>query len=200
MTQTTPPPQPARVAILFSGTGTNLRHLAAHLDRQTVPAELVTAICNRPDAKGLDFCRDNNIPFRLIDHTDFDSRAAFDAALHKELTEAEVDLICAAGFMRVLTAEFVTQWQDRLLNIHPALLPAHKGLHTHRRVLEAGEKEHGCTVHLMRPEVDEGPILVQKKVPVLPDDTEDTLAARVMAEEVKAYPEALDIMLTRLRK
>lgn len=188
-----------RIAILFSGTGTNLRNLAAHINAAHVPATLELAICNRPEAKGLDFCRDNNIPHELINHTDYSDRADFDAAMQTALQAADIELICAAGFMRLLTPEFVNYWQDRIINIHPSLLPAYKGLHTHRRVLEAGENTHGCTVHLMRPEMDEGPILVQKQVDVLPTDTEDTLAARVMEQELIAYPEALDIMLSRLR-
>ena len=188
-----------RIAILFSGTGTNLSNLAAHINAANVPATLELAICNRPEAKGLDFCHENNIPHELINHTYYSDRADFDAALQTALHAADIELICTAGFMRMLTPEFVNYWQDRIINIHPSLLPAYKGLHTHRRVLEAGENTHGCTVHLMRPEMDEGPILVQKQVDVLPNDTEDTLAARVMEQELIAYPEALDIMLSRLR-
>ena len=191
---------PTRIAILFSGTGTNLKNLVAHILAENVAATLELAICNRPDAKGLEFCRDNNIPHELIDHTNYSDRAEFDAAMQTALQAANIDLICAAGFMRLLTPEFVRHWQDRIINIHPSLLPAYKGLHTHRRVLEAGDKTHGCTVHLMRPEMDEGPILVQRQIDVLPDDTEDTLAARVMEQELIAYPEALDMMLARLRR
>ena len=190
---------PTRIAILFSGTGTNLKNLVAHILAENVAATLELAICNRPDAKGLEFCRDNNIPHELIDHTNYSDRAEFDAAMQTALQAANIDLICAAGFMRLLTPEFVRHWQDRIINIHPSLLPAYKGLHTHRRVLEAGDKTHGCTVHMMRPEMDEGPILVQRQIDVLPDDTENTLAARVMEQELIAYPEALDIMLARLR-
>ena len=191
---------PTRIAILFSGTGTNLKNLVAHILAENVAATLELAICNRPDAKGLEFCRDNNIPHELIDHTNYSDRAEFDAAMQTALQAANIDLICAAGFMRLLTPEFVRHWQDRIINIHPSLLPAYKGLHTHRRVLEAGDKTHGCTVHMMRPEMDEGPILVQRQIDVLPDDTEDTLAARVMEQELIAYPEALDMMLARLRR
>ena len=191
--------KPTRIAILFSGTGTNLKNLVAHILAENVAATLELAICNRPDAKGLEFCRDNNIPHELIDHTNYSDRAEFDAAMQTALQAANIDLICAAGFMRLLTPEFVRHWQDRIINIHPSLLPAYKGLHTHRRVLEAGDKTHGCTVHMMRPEMDEGPILVQRQIDVLPDDTEDTLAARVMEQELIAYPEALDMMLARLQ-
>ncbi len=190
---------PTRIAILFSGNGTNLKNLVAHILAENVAATLELAICNRPDAKGLEFCRDNNIPHELIDHTNYSDRAEFDAAMQTALQAANIDLICAAGFMRLLTPEFVRHWQDRIINIHPSLLPAYKGLHTHRRVLEAGDKTHGCTVHMMRPEMDEGPILVQRQIDVLPDDTEDTLAARVMEQELIAYPEALDMMLARLQ-
>ena len=190
---------PTRIAILFSGTGTNLKNLVAHIHAENVAATLELAICNRPDAKGLEFCRDNNIPHELIDHTNYSDRAEFDAAMQTALQAANIDLICAAGFMRLLTPEFVRHWQDRIINIHPSLLPAYKGLQTHRRVLEAGDKTHGCTVHMMRPEMDEGPILVQRQIDVLPDDTEDTLAARVMEQELIAYPEALDMMLARLQ-
>mgnify|MGYP000381660931 FL=1 len=191
---------PTRIAILFSGTGTNLKNLVAHILAENVAATLELAICNRPDAKGLEFCRDNNIPHELIDHTNYSDRAEFDAAMQTALQAANIDLICAAGFMRLLTPEFVRHWQDRIINIHPSLLPAYKGLHTHRRVLEAGDKTHGCTVHMMRPEMDEGPILVQRQIDVLPDDTEETLAARVMEQELIAYPEALDMMLARLQR
>ena len=190
---------PTRIAILFSGTGTSLKNLVAHIHAENVAATLELAICNRPDAKGLEFCRDNNIPHELIDHTNYSDRAEFDAAMQTALQAANIDLICAAGFMRLLTPEFVRHWQDRIINIHPSLLPAYKGLHTHRRVLEAGDKTHGCTVHMMRPEMDEGPILVQRQIDVLPDDTEDTLAARVIEQELIAYPEALDMMLARLQ-
>ena len=190
---------PTRIAILFSGTGTNLKNLVAHILAENVAATLELAICNRPDAKGLEFCRDNNIPHELIDHTNYSDRAEFDAAMQAALQAADIEFICAAGFMRLMTPEFVRHWQDRIINIHPSLLPAYKGLHTHRRVLEAGDKTHGCTVHMMRPEMDEGPILVQRQIDVLPDDTEDTLAARVMEQELIAYPEALDMMLARLQ-
>ena len=191
---------PTRIAILFSGTGTNLKNLVAHILAENVAATLELAICNRPDAKGLEFCSDNNIPHELIDHTNYSDRAEFDATMQTALQAADIEFICAAGFMRLMTPEFVRHWQDRIINIHPSLLPAYKGLHTHRRVLEAGDKTHGCTVHLMRPEMDEGPILVQRQIDVLPDDTEDTLAARVMEQELIAYPEALDMMLARLRR
>ncbi len=190
--------RPIRIAILFSGGGSNMKALAAHISQPHVPAQLVMTISNRPDAGGIGYCQDAQIPCQIIDHKAYESRADFDAALDAALKNAEIDLICAAGFMRLLTPEFVTKWTDRILNIHPALLPKFKGLNTHARAIEAGESEHGCSVHYMRPEMDEGPILVQKSVPVLPDDTPESLAARVLEQEHIAYPEALDMALATL--
>lgn len=189
---------PVKIAILFSGRGSNMQSLAAHIARPDVPAELTLAITNRPNASGIAFCRAENIPCQIIDHKTFETRESFDAALDAALRTAEIDLICCAGFMRLLTTDFVNGWPDRLLNIHPSLLPKHKGLHTHAQALAAGDKEHGCTVHFMRPEMDEGPIIIQKSVPIMPDDTPDTLAARVLAQEHIAYPEALDMVLTKM--
>lgn len=189
---------PVKIAILFSGRGSNMQSLAAHIARHDVPAELALTVTNRPDAGGIAFCRAENIPCQIIDHKTFETRESFDAALDNALRAAEIDLICCAGFMRLLTTDFVNGWPDRLLNIHPSLLPKHKGLHTHKHALEAGDTEHGCTVHFMRPEMDEGPIIVQKSVPIMPDDTPDTLAARVLAQEHIAYPEALDMVLKKM--
>ncbi|MGC6476230.1 MAG: phosphoribosylglycinamide formyltransferase [Parvibaculales bacterium] len=190
--------RPIRIAILFSGGGSNMKALAAHIAQPHIAAELVLTISNRPDAGGIRYCRDEQIPCQIIDHKAYESRADFDAALDAALEDAEIDLICAAGFMRLLTPEFVTKWENKILNIHPALLPKFKGLNTHARAIEAGETEHGCSVHYMRPEMDEGPILVQKSVSVLPDDTPETLAARVLEQEHIAYPEALDMALAKL--
>lgn len=190
--------QKTRIAILFSGRGSNMKSLAAHIARADVPAEFVLALCNRPDAGGIDWCHDNGIACQVIDHKQYETRAGFEAGMQAALEAAQVDLICAAGFMRLLTGDFVNHWHDRLLNIHPSLLPAYKGLHTHQRALEDGARQHGCTVHLMRPEMDDGPILVQKQVAVLADDTPDSLAARVLEQEHVAYPEALDKVLAGL--
>lgn len=128
----------------------------------------------------------------------FDDRAAFDAELDKALHAANVELICCAGFMRLLTTGFVESWRDRIINIHPSLLPKYKGLNTHARAIEAGDSEAGCSVHYLRPEMDDGPVIVQRRVPILPDDTPDILAARVLAEEHIAYPQALDVVLKTL--
>ena len=189
---------PLRIAILFSGRGSNLQSLAAYIAGEEVPAELALALSNRPDAGGLAFCAEHNIPAQVIDHKQFEQRADFDAALHQQLTNAGIDLVCCAGFMRLLTVDFVSQWHDRLLNIHPSLLPAYKGLNTHQRALDDGASEHGCSVHFMRPEMDDGPVIVQRKVPVLADDTANTLAARVLQQEHIAYPEALGLVLKKM--
>ena len=190
--------RPIRIAILFSGRGSNMQTLANHIAQPEVNAEFTVAITNRPQAGGIDICKQLGLACHIIDHETFDARAAFDAALDDILRAAKVDLICCAGFMRLLTADFVNGWPDRLLNIHPSLLPKYKGLHTHKRALEAGDKEHGCTVHYMRPEMDDGPIIVQKKVPVRDDDTPDSLTQRVIEQEHIAYAEALDVVLKKM--
>jgi phosphoribosylglycinamide formyltransferase-1 len=190
--------RPIRIAILFSGRGSNMQTLANHIAQPEVNAEFTVAITNRPQAGGIDICKQLGVACHIIDHETFDARAAFDAALDDILRAAKVDLICCAGFMRLLTADFVNGWPDRLLNIHPSLLPKYKGLHTHKRALEAGDKEHGCTVHYMRPEMDDGPIIVQKKVPVRDDDTPDSLTQRVIEQEHIAYAEALDVVLKKM--
>jgi phosphoribosylglycinamide formyltransferase-1 len=190
--------RPIRIAILFSGRGSNMQTLANHIALPEVNAEFTVAITNRPQAGGIDICKQLGVACHIIDHETFDARAAFDAALDDILRAAKVDLICCAGFMRLLTADFVNGWPDRLLNIHPSLLPKYKGLHTHKRALEAGDKEHGCTVHYMRPEMDDGPIIVQKKVPVRDDDTPDSLTQRVIEQEHIAYAEALDVVLKKM--
>ena len=190
--------RPIRIAILFSGRGSNMQTLANHIAQPEVNAKFTVAITNRPQAGGIDICKQLGVACHIIDHETFDARAAFDAALDDILRAAKVDLICCAGFMRLLTADFVNGWPDRLLNIHPSLLPKYKGLHTHKRALEAGDKEHGCTVHYMRPEMDDGPIIVQKKVPVRDDDTPDSLTQRVIEQEHIAYAEALDVVLKKM--
>ena len=190
--------RPIRIAILFSGRGSNMQTLANHIAQPEVNAEFTVAITNRPQAGGIDICKQLGVACHIIDHETFDARAAFDAALDDILRSAKIDLICCAGFMRLLTADFVNGWPDRLLNIHPSLLPKYKGLHTHKRALEAGDKEHGCTVHYMRPEMDDGPIIVQKKVPVRDDDTPDSLTQRVIEQEHIAYAEALDVVLKKM--
>jgi phosphoribosylglycinamide formyltransferase 1 len=180
------------VAILISGRGSNMSALIEAAKAQDYPAEIVLVVSNRPDAAGLDRARAAGIATAIIDHTLFgDDRAAFERALDAELQAHQVDLVCLAGFMRILTPWFVGRWSGRLLNIHPALLPQFKGLDTHRRALAAGAKRHGASVHFVVAEMDSGPIVAQDWVPVLEDDTEETLARRVLEIEHRLYPQAL---------
>ena len=180
-----------RTAVLISGGGSNLQAL---LDAPQAAAEIALVVSNRPDAYGLERARRHGVPAELLDHRSFASREAFEARLDRLLRDAGIELVCLAGFMRVLTPSFVEAWHDRLLNIHPSLLPAFPGLHTHARALAAGCQVHGCTVHLVRPTLDDGPILVQGVVPVLPDDDAASLAARVLEVEHRCYPIALDLL------
>ena len=180
-----------RVAVLISGRGSNLQALIDAAAAPDYPAEIVRVISNRPDAPGLAHAGKAGIPARTIDHRRFLVRPAFEAALDAALREDRVDLGGHAGFMRILTTGFVDAWRDRCLNIHPSLLPAFPGLDTHGRALAAGVRIHGCTVHVVRAEVDAGPIIAQAAVPVLPGDDEASLAARVLAAEHRIYPAAL---------
>jgi phosphoribosylglycinamide formyltransferase-1 len=187
-----------RTAILISGRGSNMKSLVEAARRPDYSAEIVAVISNRPDAPGLAWAKEQGIPALGLDYKLYSDRAHFESQLQAVLTASRVELVCLAGFMRLVTAPFVESWWDRMLNIHPSLLPSFKGLHTHARALEAGVKFAGCTVHLVRPEMDEGPILGQAVVPVLPDDTEDRLAARVLAAEHRLYPRILELFAAGL--
>lgn len=181
-----------RVAILISGSGSNMVALAQSMTGAH-PARPCLVLSNDPAAGGLEKARAMGIPVAAVDHKPFrGDRAAFEAALLEPLLAAQPDIIALAGFMRVLTPDFVRRFQGRMLNIHPSLLPKYKGLHTHARAIDAAEGEAGCTVHLVTPELDDGPILGQARVPVLPDDTPDTLAARVLPMEHRLYPLVLE--------
>lgn len=181
-----------RVAVLISGRGSNMASLIAAAKDVGYPAEIALVVSNRPDAAGLERARDQGIATAVVDHTRYGKdREAFERALHDVLTANRIDLVCLAGFMRLLSPWLVGQWQGRMINIHPALLPAFKGLHTHERALAAGVKTHGATVHFVSPEMDSGPIIAQAEVPVLTGDTPDTLAARVLEAEHRIYPQAL---------
>lgn len=181
-----------QVAILISGRGSNMKALVEAARAPDYPAEIVLVVSNRSDAAGLSWAADQGISTALVDHKSFGrDREAFEQAIHKELDKAGIELVCLAGFMRLLTPWFIEQWRDRLINIHPSLLPSFKGLDTHARALDAGVKLHGCTVHFVRPEMDAGPIIAQTSVKVLDDDTPDTLAERVLAAEHALYPHAL---------
>ncbi|MGB8181800.1 MAG: phosphoribosylglycinamide formyltransferase [Stellaceae bacterium] len=183
-----------RTGVLISGRGSNLQALIDACAAQEFPAEIVLVISNRADAQGLERAARAKIPTRVLAHRDFANRDAFDAALDAALKEARIELVCLAGFMRILGARFIDAWHDRTVNIHPSLLPEFPGLDTHARALAAGVKRHGCTVHFVRNEVDNGPIVVQGSVPVLPGDDAGTLAARVLAIEHRAYPLALRLI------
>jgi phosphoribosylglycinamide formyltransferase-1 len=184
-----------RVAVLISGRGSNMSALIEAAKAKDYPAEIVLVVSNRPDAAGLARARETAIATAVIDHRLFrDDREAFERALDDELREYRIDIVCLAGFMRLLTPWFITRWSGRILNIHPALLPEFKGLDTHRRALAAGVKRHGATVHFVVEETDAGPVISQQSVPVLQGDTEDTLAARVLEIEHRIYPEALRLV------
>ncbi|MCC0056488.1 MAG: phosphoribosylglycinamide formyltransferase [Rhodobiaceae bacterium] len=183
-----------RTAILISGRGSNMRALVEAAKAPGFPARIDLVLSNRADAAGLDFAAAEGISTHVLDHKQFRDRHTFDEALHRVLVDHGIELVCLAGFMRLLGGDFVSIWQDRMINIHPSLLPAFKGLHTHERVLEAGVRITGCTVHFVRPEMDAGPIIAQAAVPVAPGDTADTLADRVLAAEHATYPKALAIV------
>jgi phosphoribosylglycinamide formyltransferase 1 len=184
-----------RVAVLISGRGSNMTALIEAAKAKDYPAQIALVVSNRPDAAGLVCAREAAIPTAVIDHQTFGGdREAFERALDDELRKHQIEIICLAGFMRLLTTWFITRWSGRILNIHPALLPQFKGLQTHRRALEAGVKLHGATVHFVVEETDAGPIISQQSVPVLQGDTEETLAARVLEVEHRIYPEALRLV------
>jgi phosphoribosylglycinamide formyltransferase-1 len=171
--------------------------MAALIDaaqRPGYPAEIALVLSNRPDAAGLAYAESAGIETAVLASKGYPSREAFDEALHARLSEANIELVCLAGFMRVLTETFVEAWRDRLINIHPSLLPLFPGLDTHARAISAGVRIHGCTVHFVRAEVDQGPIIAQAAVPLLSADTEETLAARVLAAEHRIYPLALRLV------
>jgi phosphoribosylglycinamide formyltransferase-1 len=184
-----------RVAILISGRGSNMAALIEAAKAPDYPAEIVLVLSNRPDAAGLGVARTQSIATAVVDHTAYGKdREAFERALAAALDAHRVGLVCLAGFMRILTPWFVERWEGRLINIHPALLPAFKGLDTHARALAAGVKRHGATVHFVMPEMDSGPAIVQGSVPIQTGDTAETLAARVLAVEHRIYPMALALV------
>ena len=180
-----------RVAILISGRGSNMVALIEAAADPAFPAEIALVLSNRPEAAGLARAAAAGIATKVIDHKAYASREEFEAALDQYLRSMDVEIVALAGFMRVLTAGFIAGWEGRMINIHPSLLPAYKGLHTHERVLADGGTEHGCTVHHVTAELDAGPIILQAKVPVMPGDTPESLAARVLKEEHRIYPQAL---------
>jgi phosphoribosylglycinamide formyltransferase-1 len=180
-----------RTAVLISGRGSNLKSLIDACAAPDFPAEIVLVISNVETAGGLQFARDAGIATRVIPHKPFPSREEFDAEIDKALREAEAALVCEAGFMRIHSEWFARRWEGKILNIHPSLLPLFKGTKVHEQALAAGVTESGATVHFLMPELDSGPIIAQRKVPVLPGDTVETLSARVLEAEHELYPEAL---------
>jgi phosphoribosylglycinamide formyltransferase-1 len=183
-----------RTAVLISGRGSNLGSLIEAARAPDYPAQIVLVISNKADAGGLAIAERAGIPTKAIPHKQFSSREDFDAAIDVALREADVSLVCEAGFMRIHSEWFVKRWEGRILNIHPSLLPAFPGIHVHEQALAAGAKVSGCTVHFLTAELDSGPIIAQASVPVLPGDTAETLAARVLEQEHELYPEALKLV------
>ena len=184
-------PDTCDVVVLLSGTGSNLQALIDSNDVKDSPARIRAVISNRADAYGLQRAKDAGIDTRVLDHKAFEGREAFDAALIEIIDTFNPQLVVLAGFMRILSADFVRHYQGRLLNIHPSLLPKYKGLHTHQRALEAGDREHGCSVHFVTEELDGGPLVVQAVIPVESDDSPHSLAQRVHAQEHRIYPLAV---------
>jgi phosphoribosylglycinamide formyltransferase-1 len=183
-----------KLGVLISGRGSNLQALIDACAAADYPAEIVLVISNRPDAQGLERAGAADIPTQVIEHTNYADRESFDRDVDAALRAAGVELICLAGFMRLLSAWFVEQWPNRVVNIHPSLLPAFKGTDSHAQVLAAGVEVSGCTVHFVVPEMDAGPIILQAEVPVLPGDDEDSLAARVLTAEHECYPDAVRLI------
>jgi len=179
------------VVILISGRGSNMISIVEAMQDGSLPITVAAVISNRPDAAGLEYAKQLNIATAVIDHKYFETRESFDQVLAQKIDSYTPDLVVLAGFMRILTTEFVEQFAGKLINIHPSLLPKFKGLDTHQRAIDAGEKEHGASVHFVTPELDDGPVVLQASVTVFENDTVKTLAARVLEQEHKLYPEAI---------
>jgi len=182
-----------RIVVLISGSGSNLQAIMDAIDTGQINGRIEAVLSNKAEAFGLQRAQNANIPAITLKHTDFEDRLSFDQAMIKEIDQYQPDLIVLAGFMRILTPEFVRHYQGRMLNIHPSLLPKYKGLHTHKRAIEAGDKEHGCTVHFVTEELDGGPLAVQGKVSVTMDDNEESLQKKVHAIEHVIYPLAVEL-------
>ena len=188
------------LAIFISGRGSNMDAILAACEQPEFPAQTVLVLSNCPDALGLVKAREANIQTCVVDHRHFDTKEDFENALLEAISSRDIDLICLAGFMRLLSSHFITPWQGKIINIHPSLLPDYKGLNTHARVLEAGESKTGCTVHYVIPAMDAGDIIAQKTVDIYPDDTPDVLAARVLEQEHIIYPQAIRYLAEQKEK
>jgi len=184
------------VVILISGRGSNMISIVEATEDKNLPITVAAVISNRPDAAGINYAKKRGIATAIIDHKEFTSRELFDQALALEIDKHSPELIVLAGFMRILTTEFVEHFAGKLINIHPSLLPKFKGLHTHQRAIDAGDKEHGASVHFVTAELDDGPVVLQARVPILADDTASTLANRVLEQEHSLYPEAIRRLVT----
>lgn len=180
-----------RIAVLISGAGSNLQAILDAIAEGALPAELALVLSNRADAGGLQRARRAGVPTAVVDHRDYEGREAFDAALIERLDATGVDTVALAGFMRILTPDFVRHYQGRLINIHPSLLPKYRGLHTHARALEAGDREHGCSLHFVTEELDGGPLIAQASLPIAENDTAATLSKRIQILEHRLYPQVL---------
>lgn len=183
-----------KLAILISGRGSNMLSILKACEDSDFPAEISVVLSNRPDAQGIETAKTYGIATEVVDHKLFDTRESFENMMLSCLGNHEIDLIILAGFMRILTPHFVEKWPDKIINIHPSLLPDYKGLHTHERAINDGKTEAGCTVHYVTPELDDGPIILQKRVPIVKGDTPETLATRVLEQEHIIYPEAIKIV------
>ena len=187
-----------RVGVLISGRGSNMAALVAAARDPAYPAEIVCVVSNRPGATGLEFAKAQGIATHVINHKDYATREAFDAALNDYLQAQKLDLVACAGFMRIMTPVLLGPWAGKMINIHPSLLPLYKGTHTHDRAIADGATVHGCSVHFVTAELDGGPVIAQAEVPVLAGDTAQSLSARVLAEEHKLYPKALAMVASQL--
>lgn len=199
-TAATSSPEKIGLAVLISGRGSNLQSIIDACRIDEFPAEIKVVISNIPDAYGLVRAQNANVPTRIVSHKDYATKSDFEQKILDILDEFSVDLVCLAGFMRIISPVLITPWEGRIINIHPSLLPKHKGLHTHERAIAAGDSESGCTIHYVTPGVDEGEIILQRAVPIRPDDTPDTLAARVLEQEHIAYPDAIRRMAAQISK
>lgn len=189
-----------KVAILISGRGSNMKALVQACEKDDFPAEVVLVVSNKRDATGLEFAVQKRIQTIVIDHKNFSSREDFDKRMSEEIEKSGTEIVCLAGFMRLLSAWFVNRWFDKLINIHPSLLPEFKGSNAVGDAIRACVKESGCTVHFVREEMDSGPIILQASVPVLPNDSKETLAAKILKEEHRIYPESLKIICEKISK
>ena len=189
-----------KLAVFISGTGSNMLSIMEACKIENYPAEVSVVLSNNPDAKGLNSAQKSNIATEIVNHKDFASSEYFEDEIIKRLKNYKIDLIVLAGFMRILTPSFVKKFPDKIINIHPSLLPEYKGLNTHERAINDGKKEAGCTVHFVNSELDSGKIILQNKVPIIHGDTPDTLAKRVLRQEHKLYPQAIEIIASSIRK